>query len=114
LLIIKILLILDYSIHSSKNFTINNVNDCNSNNQYGFRDGKPCILIKINKVCFFLNDLKYFNWLSQLVGFIPEIGRTDADNRHEPACIDIPNIPVQCVGEVCYINSKIILHNRFL
>ncbi len=95
---------LDYSVSSSKNFTINDVNDCNSNNQYGFRDGKPCILIKINKVCL-INDLEkgqQFNFIFQLVGFIPEIGRTDADNEHQSACTGISNIPVQCIGEVCF------------
>jgi hypothetical protein len=59
----------------------------------------------MNKVCLFLfviNDLKYFHSISQLVGFIPEIGRTDIDNKHEPACNDTSNIPVQCIGEVCF------------
>lgn len=99
---------LDYSISSSKNFTIRNVSDCNSDDRYGFRDGKPCILIKINKVCylffvlFIRNNYQYFNSLSQLVGFIPEIGRTDEDNKNEAACTNISNIPVQCTGEVCF------------
>ncbi|CAF0760229.1 unnamed protein product [Adineta steineri] len=72
-----------YNTSNSNNFIINNVGDCNSNNQYGFRDGKPCFLIKINKI----------------VGFIPEIGRTDLDDKNEEACTNISNIPVQCRGE---------------
>lgn len=85
------------------NFTINDVNDCHSDKQYGYRDGRPCILIKINKVWddFFLNYFNDFNLSTQLVGFTPEIGRTDIDNRNEPVCVNISNIPVQCRGEVC-------------
>jgi hypothetical protein len=45
---------LDYSTSNSKNFTINDVGDCNSNNQYGFKNSQPCFLIKINKVSLFL------------------------------------------------------------
>lgn len=25
--------------------------ECNENNYYGFTDGKPCILLKLNRVC---------------------------------------------------------------
>ncbi|CAF4196295.1 unnamed protein product [Rotaria sp. Silwood2] len=71
---------------SSKNFTIHDVGDCNSINHYGYKNGKPCILIKINK----------------LIGFIPEIDRTDADNKTESECIGIPNIPVRCMGEYLF------------
>ena len=98
-----------------KNFTINDVNDCHSDKQYGFNDGKPCILIKMNKVCLLIIIiiLKISNSLTQIVGFIPEIGRTDVDNQLKPSCTNISNIPVQCIGEVCFINSHIILSNRF-
>ncbi|CAF0722638.1 unnamed protein product [Rotaria sordida] len=71
---------------SSKNFTIHDVGDCNSINHYGYKNGKPCILIKINK----------------LIGFIPEVNRTDVDNKHESECIGIPNIPVRCMGEYLF------------
>ncbi|UJR35349.1 hypothetical protein I4U23_028107 [Adineta vaga] len=76
-----------YSISTSKNFTINNVGNCQSDKQYGFSTGQPCFLIKINKI----------------VDFVPEIGRTDVDNKDESACVNIPNIPVRCQGEVCSI-----------
>ncbi|CAM2703750.1 unnamed protein product [Rotaria socialis] len=69
---------------NSKNFTIHDVGDCNSNNHYGYTDGKPCILIKINK----------------LIGFIPEVRKIHANNRHDDSeCIGISNIPVRCMGE---------------
>ncbi len=63
---------------------------------------------------FVLNDFKYFNSITQLVGFMPEIGRTDADNKYQSACTNISNIPVQCKGEVCLINFQTILNNPFI
>lgn len=38
---------------SSQKFTIADAHDCNSNKKYGFSEGKPCILIKMNKVWLF-------------------------------------------------------------
>ena len=49
-------MIVDYSITNPKNFTIGDPKECNSKNQYGYRDGKPCVLIKINRVCFSFRD----------------------------------------------------------
>jgi hypothetical protein len=94
--------LVDYNTPSDTNFTINDVGDCNSINQYGFKIGKPCLLIKINKVCVFFDNLNYQHLISQIVGFIPEIGRTDIDQKYESACTNIPNIPVRCMGEVCF------------
>ncbi len=63
---------------------------------------------------FIINNFKYFNSIIQLVGFIPEIGRTNADNKYKSACTNISNIPVQCIGEVCLIKFEIILNNSFI
>lgn len=46
------IVISDSSTSNTKKFTIADVNDCKSDKQYGFTDGKPCVLIKMNKVCF--------------------------------------------------------------
>ncbi|CAF0767076.1 unnamed protein product [Adineta ricciae] len=72
-----------YSLSTPTNFTISDVGDCHSEKQYGFKHGQPCFLIKMNKI----------------IGFIPEIGRTNLDREHQPACTNIPNIPVRCQGE---------------
>lgn len=56
----------DYSTSNTMNFTIADVNDCKSDKQYGFTDGKPCILIKMNKVCFIVfirNQFEILSWL---------------------------------------------------
>ena len=42
--------IVDYNSSSIEYFSISNVGNCSSAQDYGFQDGQPCILIKMNKV----------------------------------------------------------------
>ena len=35
---------------NGKGFTIPNPGECTNADEYGFRSGKPCVLVKMNKV----------------------------------------------------------------
>ncbi|CAF1232946.1 unnamed protein product [Adineta steineri] len=67
-------------------FTINNPGSCTPNNQYGFSNGTPCILVKMNKI----------------VDFEPRPGHKleDKDAYEAAGCQPGPDaIAVHCYGE---------------
>ncbi len=39
-----------------KKFQISNVGDCRNDTQYGFQFGRPCVLVKMNKVSVMKNQ----------------------------------------------------------
>lgn len=66
-------------------FDINQPGDCTSQNNYGFSQGKPCVLVKMNKI----------------VDFEPIPGASAEDKtEYESACQHNPDaIAVHCYGE---------------
>ncbi|CAF1158039.1 unnamed protein product [Rotaria sp. Silwood1] len=72
--------------NQTKTFKISNPGDCTSQNQYGYSNGKPCILVKMNKI----------------VGFIPKPGYLSEDKHafKSARCRSNSNaIAVHCYGE---------------
>jgi len=66
-------------------FIIRAPGSCTNNTNYGFNDGRPCVLVKMNKV----------------VGFIPKTGSAPHEKEaYRNACDQKPNaIAVHCYGE---------------
>ncbi|CAF4222087.1 unnamed protein product, partial [Rotaria sordida] len=72
--------------NQTKIFKISNPGDCILQNQYGFSNGKPCILVKMNKI----------------VGFIPKPGYLLEDGHafKSVGCRSNSNaIAIHCYGE---------------
>jgi len=70
----------------TKKFTIYNPGVCKPENQYGYSSGKPCVLVKMNKIVNF----------KPIPGHQPE----DNDAFQSAGCRHNPNaIPVYCYGE---------------
>ncbi|CAF1253878.1 unnamed protein product, partial [Rotaria sordida] len=72
--------------NQTKKFKISNPGDCILQNQYGFSNGKPCILVKMNKI----------------VGFIPKPGYLLEDEHafKSAKCRSKSNaIAIHCYGE---------------
>ncbi|CAF0925776.1 unnamed protein product [Didymodactylos carnosus] len=66
-------------------FNIDTPGDCTPEKNYGYNDGKPCVLVKMNKIV---------NW-------IPEVGRTNEDNKEgkDPCPGPAEGIQINCHGE---------------
>ncbi|CAF3377567.1 unnamed protein product [Rotaria socialis] len=72
--------------NQTKKFTISDPGDCTPQNQYGFASGKPCILVKINKIIGF----------EPKPGYMPE----DEEAYQNAGCRPNPNaISIHCTGE---------------
>ncbi|CAF2760027.1 unnamed protein product [Rotaria sp. Silwood2] len=72
--------------NQTKIFKISNPGDCTSQNQYGYLNGKPCVLVKMNKI----------------VGFLPKSGYLSEDEHafKSAGCRSNSNtIAVHCYGE---------------
>ncbi|CAF0915005.1 unnamed protein product [Rotaria sp. Silwood1] len=69
----------------SRKFIIEKPGPCTSDNQYGFAQGKPCVLVKMNKI----------------VGFVPKPGSTAEEREvYQSKCGHNPSaIAVRCHGE---------------
>ncbi len=89
-------------------FTIRNPGGCTNATEYGFRDGRPCVLVKMNKVR--TNQFeKIILHLSQVVGFIPEPGcKVSEKEAYAKVCPDRKDaIGVHCHGEVIINKNQI-------
>lgn len=85
-------------------FTISNPGDCTAENQYGFSNGKPCILIKMNKVKNNLYTVTYkiINQF-QIFNFLPKPGHMPEDEQAFKAagCRSDPNaVAIHCYRDV--------------
>ncbi|CAF4844033.1 unnamed protein product [Rotaria sp. Silwood1] len=72
--------------NQTKKFTISNPGDCTAQNQYGYTNGKPCILVKMNKI----------------VSFVPKPGYLSEDEHafKSAGCRSNSNaIAIHCYGE---------------
>lgn len=76
----------DESRPKVKPFTIRNAGECNSAQQYGYAAGRPCVLVKMNKI----------------VGFKPKPGAPSSEKAVYQAagCRTLPNaVAIHCYGE---------------